>query len=174
MKKLCSILFTCVLSISALADYPQYESLGFMPNDTVRANPFKPSVKKQVATPDIQQSGTSVKSFKDILSQVLVPVGVKSNAERNYILLGDRFYSSGDVMQVEILKDAQSYDSSAEKVTIVRIDDKQFFVRVGEAPEEVSLALPQIETVHSEKPSFSSGAAKVTYLHREISVPTKK
>jgi len=174
IKRTIILLFCGFLSLSAFAaDYPQYDSIGLYPaENTIRINPFKPASRKQAVVPSAQQSETSVKPFKDILSQVLVPMGIKQSTERSFILLGDRFYSAGDVMQVEILKDAQSYDSPAERVTLLRVEDKQFVVRIGENSDEVSLALPQIETVNSEKPGFATGAAKVTFLHREISVPS--
>lgn len=168
MKKLLLISLTFGASwVSLFADPLQLDKLGTTVFN-VREYPFrKPPVPASTTSLQAVASESNL-LFKDALPHILAPTGIKRDGNVVSLLLGDRFYVEGDVLAVEILKDAQKYDSAAESVLISAISDTDFIVSIGEKSDKVSIKLPPAEQLKTLPHGVTNDFGKITFLRHEV------
>lgn len=171
MKKLFCIPLLLASGFALCADISQLDNIGATVYE-VREFPFKQPPVTATASKTIEEVPMVNLAFTDALQHILVPTGIKHNEKSSAILLGDRFYIEGDVITVEILKDAQNYDSAAENVSISTITDKEVVVIVGDPQnaKSVSIDLPSPTKIKSTPSSISNDFGKITFLRHEIPV----
>ena len=171
MKKLFFIILLFSGGFSLYGNISQLDNIGATVYE-VREFPFKQPPVTTSSLKTNEETQLVNLSFTDALQHILVPTGIKHSEKSNAILLGDRFYIEGDVIAVEILKDPQNYDSSAENVSISMITDKEMVVIVGDPqnPKSVSIDLPTPTEVKSAPSSVSNDFGNITFLRHEIPI----